>query len=229
VAAAPGLYTYYSSGAGPAAIVNQDDVINTPQLAAVPGSIILLFATGEGQTNPPGVTGQINNSSTLPAPVLAASLTIGGKDAHLYYAGAAPGFVAGAMQINAEVPLDVTPGPNVPVQLKIGNAVSQPNVTMAVLGPDGRMANVYYHNTGSTPVQLTLYATQAPSAATFTGPVQGGFSYAVELDSKNTYGNTAGIQVGNGPIHVLSQVCSFAAGPPASWLCTGSAQDPFGN
>jgi hypothetical protein len=68
----------------------------------------------------------------LAAPILPVSLTIGGKDARILYAGAAPGLVAGLMQINAIVPQDLTPGNAWPVVVRIGNDASRGAVTMSV-------------------------------------------------------------------------------------------------
>jgi uncharacterized protein (TIGR03437 family) len=225
VAAAPGIYTYYSSGAGPAAIVNQDGVLNTSQFSAVPGTYVVMFATGEGQTDPPGVTGKVNNTSPLPAPVQPVTLTIGGQNAQILYAGAAPGFVSGAMQINAIVP-NLAPGNNVPIVLRVGNTTS-PTVTMSITGPDSRQGKVYYLNNGSTAVQVSLYASQASPTPLTTVTVGAGYAYATQVDTRD-YGNIAGIQVGTSPVRVLSQVCSFV-GTPVIWSCKGSAQQPFGN
>ena len=91
------------------------------------GSTIVMFATGEGQTNPPGVDGQIANESlaNLPRPAGAFSLTIGGVPATYSYAGTAPESFAGFFQVDAQIPNSV-PGGNQPVILKIGNASSVP-------------------------------------------------------------------------------------------------------
>src|SRR5580704_13997178 len=73
------------------------------------GSTIVMFATGEGQTNPPGLDGQLA-TSPYPKPVLPVSVTVGGKPASLAYYGAAPGETAGLMQLNVVVPMDISPG-----------------------------------------------------------------------------------------------------------------------
>jgi uncharacterized protein (TIGR03437 family) len=128
-ATAPGLFMRNASGAG--AILNQDGSLNTPATPAAVGSTIVLFGTGEGQTSPPGVDGLLA-TAVFPKPNAAVSVTIGGVDAKVEYSGAAPLEVAGVFQINVDVPGAVTPGDAVPVIVKIGNSVSQKNLTVSV-------------------------------------------------------------------------------------------------
>jgi uncharacterized protein (TIGR03437 family) len=61
-------------------------------------------------------------------------VSIGGKQATVAYAGAAPGFVAGVLQVNARVPDDLAVSglALVPVVITVGAASSQANVTLAV-------------------------------------------------------------------------------------------------
>ncbi|GAF99109.1 unnamed protein product, partial [marine sediment metagenome] len=129
--AAPAVFTLDSSGRGPGAILNQDYSVNTPASRAAKGSIIQIFATGEGQTNPPGVDGKVAIGG-LPSPILLVSVTIGGLDAPVKYAGAAPGMVAGLIQVNAEVPGNVASGSAVPVVLTFGDNPSPRGVTVAI-------------------------------------------------------------------------------------------------
>jgi uncharacterized protein (TIGR03437 family) len=131
VSSAPELFTADSSGKGRAAAVNQDGSINTPATPAKIGSVISLFATGEGLTSPPGVDGKVA-TAPLPQPLLSVKVTIGGQTAEVQYAGGAPGEVAGVMQINVRIPSGVSG--NVPVVLQVGNTSSQPGVTIAVSG-----------------------------------------------------------------------------------------------
>jgi uncharacterized protein (TIGR03437 family) len=60
------------------------------------------------------------------------SVTIGDQPATVGYQGAAPGLVAGVVQINAQVPANVTPGPAVPVTISVAGAAGLNTVTMAV-------------------------------------------------------------------------------------------------
>lgn len=131
-ASGPGLFTANATGAGQGAILNQDDVTRNSAAAPAPrGSIVILWGTGEGVTDPPGVDGR-PAIGVLPAPLAPVSVTIGGLAATVEYAGAAPYLMPGVFQINAQVPQGVAPGNSVPVVVTIGGASSQAGVTMAV-------------------------------------------------------------------------------------------------
>lgn len=130
--AMPAIFTIDSSGVGPGAILNQDNSINSPLNPADRGSIVAIFATGTGQTNPPSVDGEISAGDLPgPAPLLPVSVQIGGKNADVIYSGAAPGLVAGVLQVNCRVPEDIAPG-LVSVFLTVGTASSPAGVAMAV-------------------------------------------------------------------------------------------------
>jgi uncharacterized protein (TIGR03437 family) len=130
-AAAPALFTIGSSGIGPAAVLNEDNSVNSPSNPAARGSIIQIYATGEGQTTPAGITGSVTHSATK-KPVLPAGVTIGGIDAQVMYAGSAPEAVSGLFQVNAMVPQSAQAGPAVPLVLKIGDSQSSSGVTIAI-------------------------------------------------------------------------------------------------
>jgi astacin len=128
---APALFTLNSSGTGQAAVLNQDYSLNSADNAAPRGSIIILYATGEGVSDPALADGALV-SGMLPRPRLPVQVRIGGRPAIVHYAGAAPGMVAGVLQVNAQVPEGLTVGPAVPISLVIGDAASPPRVTVAV-------------------------------------------------------------------------------------------------
>jgi uncharacterized protein (TIGR03437 family) len=108
-ATSPGLF----------AITNSDGSLNSKTNPAKPGSYMVLYGTGEGQTNPGGVDGSVANS-VYPKPVLPVLIQIGGQTANVLYAGAAPGFVAGVLQINVSIPAGLS-GASA-IQINIGNA-----------------------------------------------------------------------------------------------------------
>jgi len=128
-ASAPGIFTF-SAGAGLAIALNQNGSLNSLIEPARQASIVTLYATGEGLTNPASSDGR-PAAAPYPAPVLPVTLTIGGYPAQILFAGEAPGY-AGLLQINARIPGGFAPTGNVPVVLSVGTASSQPGVTIAV-------------------------------------------------------------------------------------------------
>jgi uncharacterized protein (TIGR03437 family) len=131
-ATAPALFTSDFSGKGQAAAFNEDNITrNGASAPAKLGSIVVLWATGEGITNPPGVDGR-PAVDVLPKPIAPVSVDIGGLPATVVYYGAAPYNIPGLFQINAQMSPNVQPGNAVPVHLKVGNATSMDGVTIAV-------------------------------------------------------------------------------------------------
>ena len=127
---APAIFTLGGNGAGRGAILNQDSTVNSPDNPAERGSIIVIYATGAGQTDPPGADGLIP-TTVLPKPVLPVSVQVGGAAALILYAGAAPDQISGVLQVNCRVPMASATGPAVPLVLTVGEATSPP-VTVAL-------------------------------------------------------------------------------------------------
>lgn len=82
--------------------VYADGSLNGEDQPAAPGDALVFYATGGGQTAPPGRTAA-PAEQPFPTPLADIELWIGGEQAVLDYAGAAPGFV-GLLQINARMP-----------------------------------------------------------------------------------------------------------------------------
>ncbi len=113
--AAPALFTS-GSGTGQAAAFNwfpdpTQMTLNSSTHPLIRGSYIELFATGNG-------TGNV-------------MVNIGGEAVTPKFSGWAPGF-AGLMQVNVQVPANLSQTGNVPITLSIGNATSPSGVTIAV-------------------------------------------------------------------------------------------------
>jgi uncharacterized protein (TIGR03437 family) len=104
--------------------------INTAENPVARGSVVVLFGTGQGKSNPDWAE-DVLGAKPLPLPVSQVTVTIGGQSADVLYAGAAPG-MAGIFSINARVPSGISPGSAVPVIVKIGSSISQTGVTLAV-------------------------------------------------------------------------------------------------
>lgn len=129
--AVPALFSALGMGSGQGAILNADGSVNSPDNPAAGGSLIVLFATGLGQTSPQGQDGHVT-AGTLLAPVLPPSVWIGGLPAEVQYAGSAPGIIEGVFQLNVLVPQTVPTGPAISVSLGVENAVSPNGITLAV-------------------------------------------------------------------------------------------------
>jgi uncharacterized protein (TIGR03437 family) len=112
----PAVFTANSSGSGPAALLTY------------PGRIFVFYVTGMGTTTPASTDGSLNS---LPLAALNAkvSVRVGGVDAVVQYAGPAPGLIAGAVQINIQVPDTVPSGSAALLVVADGNP-SQPGVTI---------------------------------------------------------------------------------------------------
>jgi uncharacterized protein (TIGR03437 family) len=130
-AASPAVFSLDGSGGGPGAILNHDLTINTDNNEAPRGTFVVLYATGFGLTNPASENGLITGS-TLSQPNLDVSVTIEGVPAKVLYVGAAPGLVAGMIQINVVVPDTAWVAPFDQVVVKVGDFVSPSAVTVAV-------------------------------------------------------------------------------------------------
>jgi len=133
-AATPAVFSLDSTGVGPGAILNQDTSTNSTGNPAARDSVIAIYCTGGGVTTP--ATTPEGLVIGIPPQVLAQSsavtVTIGGVDAPVQYAGAVPGTIAGLTQINVKVPATLTPALALPVIVKIGNFSSTNGVTVAV-------------------------------------------------------------------------------------------------
>ena len=98
------LFTLSGTGTGPAAAINQDGTVNSPQHPAYPGSRVMLFGTGGGATNPPSIAGEITPAEIrkLVGPTSVFAPGVGFLTVE--FAGAAPGLAAGVTQINVVLP-----------------------------------------------------------------------------------------------------------------------------
>lgn len=130
VATSPGIFTVSATGSGAAVAFSEDGTLNTSDAPSAKDSIVVLYATGEGETIPAGTDGK-PAADVYPKPRADVTLTIGGQIAEVLYAGAAPNLTAGLMQINARIPRGIPSG-NVSVVLSVGGATSRGDVTLAV-------------------------------------------------------------------------------------------------
>ena len=127
----PGVFTSPAGGSGQGAVLNQNNSANSPANPAAIGSVLQVFATGAGQTDPAGVDGQLAGDDPS-IPVATVTAQIAGVDAPVEYAGSSSGLVAGVLQVNVQIPPGVPTGDAVPLTLKIGGNFSQQGVTVAI-------------------------------------------------------------------------------------------------
>lgn len=130
--AAVELFTLDASGVGPSAAFNQDSTLNTQDNPAPVGSIVVLYGTGIGATNPASVTGA--TAALVPPfaqPLLRTTARIGGNPCEVLYSGAAPGLINGAAQFNLRVPPGLQAGVQ-PVEIALDSFRSTSSATIWV-------------------------------------------------------------------------------------------------
>jgi uncharacterized protein (TIGR03437 family) len=134
-ARAPGIYTLNSQGFGQTASINQNGTFNgtgaNGTTYASPDTVVLIYATGGGQTSPASVTGSVTPNNGTLYKVPNATATVGGQPAVVEFAGGAPGLVAGVIQLNVHLPKGVT-GDSLPVVISIDGIASP------LTGPTGQ-------------------------------------------------------------------------------------------
>ena len=105
------MVTMTAPGVFPSAI---DNATGLPVSSAVPGNVLLLFMTGDGDVTPFLTTGAtpsstITNVAQLPKPRLPVAVTVGGVPAQVLFAGI-PSGLAGVTQIDIIAPSNVPAG-----------------------------------------------------------------------------------------------------------------------
>jgi len=129
-ATAPGFFTANSSGRGGGAFLNSDGSLNTEANPAERGSIVVLYATGLGAMRPAMNDGELA-APPYAQPIAPYKVRIAERECEVVYGGAAPGLVAGLVQLNVRVPADIAPGV-VPVSLEADGVISPRTVSVAV-------------------------------------------------------------------------------------------------
>jgi uncharacterized protein (TIGR03437 family) len=127
----PAFFTANATGRGPAAVVNQDGTINSATNPAPPGTVVSFFLTGEGETQPAGVTGSVMGTNGT-RPKLPVAVTVNDSKLTLTYVGEAPGLVSGVLQVNAILPQSLPFGGALRAQVQVGDATSPEGTTVAV-------------------------------------------------------------------------------------------------
>jgi len=95
----------------------------TPSAPAKLGDVLVFYCAGLGVTNPPLADGVASPANPTAQPVAPVTVTIGGQNATVVYAGLVAGLV-GLYQVNVNMPAGVTPGNAVPVLLNVAGQTS---------------------------------------------------------------------------------------------------------
>jgi uncharacterized protein (TIGR03118 family) len=128
---APALFTANSSGTGQVLAFNSDGTINSDSNPAAAGSLVTLYATGEGVTNPAGKDGVVAAADGAGVPVAPVSVLVATQPAAVKSAGSASGMVSGIMKVQATIPPTVPAGP-APIFLIVGTSQSPRDVFISV-------------------------------------------------------------------------------------------------
>ncbi len=140
---APGIYTFSATGAGQAAVLNQNGTYNGPSAGlvingqtigttpAAAGQVISVYMTGGGQTSPTSTTGTVTPVGTLYKIPGTVTATINGVPATVTFAGDAPALVTGVVQVNILIPPGVS-GNGLSLAVTINGSTSVVGPTIAV-------------------------------------------------------------------------------------------------
>jgi uncharacterized protein (TIGR03437 family) len=109
-------------------VTNSDGTLNSPSNPASRGDFVSIYGTGGGVMNPAGVDGAMWPLSPLASLTLPVSVTVGGANAGVIYAGSAPTLLSGFFQVNVGVPTNAAPSNTSQVVVSIGSA----NTTVAI-------------------------------------------------------------------------------------------------
>ncbi len=118
--AQPGIFLPEGGGA----VLDAQSRLVNAENPAQRGTVLQIFATGLGETDPPGQTGE--GAPSFSRVLLPVTVTVGGVEASVVYQGLAPGFV-GLYQVNAVLPTTVTPGDNEEVVILQNGIASNPD------------------------------------------------------------------------------------------------------
>jgi len=194
---------WFADTSGAIVVKASDNSIVGASNPAQPGEIILIYATGLGQTTPAIATGALASATSLAntAPV---TVSIGGQAAGSIYSVAAPGF-AGLSQIAVRVPSGVAG--TVPVTLRSGSNVSAAaNVVTGVrkgaqIDPQIQAVLAQLQALGPKPIQ-TLTPAEARVQPSFADAVKSLLQAQGKSSTPETVANVQDMTVpgGAGPI-----------------------------
>lgn len=213
--AAPGIFTIDLSGKNQAIALNSDFSLNADfdrlpgSRPEAGGSVVVIYATGAGATNPLVADGQAAPGSPLARATGATTVTIGGIAADVQFSGLAPGFV-GLWQINAVIPASLPTNINTPLLVSLkGNPSLQTTLAVANKNEFGAVTGSVFNaatGAGLAGAGITLQPTGAGKTRTATTNARG--QYGLYVINPGNYNLSA---AANGFITV-SQAATLTGG-----------------
>lgn len=119
---APGVFTNTVTGE-PIVQRHPDGALISAQNPAKPGDVLIIFATGMGGLDNPPTTGEAALASPLATATTLPTVTIGGVEVTVLFAGLTPGF-AGLAQINLQLPEGLPQGEPLTLMVQFGDGTS---------------------------------------------------------------------------------------------------------
>lgn len=121
---APGVFTYASAaGTIDPVAVHPDGSVVTAANPALPGEVLVVYATGFGALDNPPATGAGTPDSPYARPKDPVTVTLGGANVEVLFAGLTPRYV-GLAQLNLRLPATLPEGSPLPLVVEIGATVS---------------------------------------------------------------------------------------------------------
>ncbi|MGH9721306.1 MAG: hypothetical protein ACRD8O_13910 [Bryobacteraceae bacterium] len=133
VPATPGLFTEQGEKDGLALALNESGSLHSVANPAERGSVVQLFGTGFGDLANNLATGDFFSLTAPVSHIRDVTVTIGGRQAVVEFAGGATGLIAGTTQLNVRVPEALSPGAH-PVIVEVAGQLepSTQRVTLQV-------------------------------------------------------------------------------------------------
>lgn len=173
--AAPGIFTIDASGMRQAVALNEDFSRNA-DFGRLPGArpeatgkIVVIYATGIGNTNPLVADGQAAPGNPLALATGTTEIIIGGQPAQVQFSGLAPGFV-GLWQINVTLPANLPTNVNTPLLVTLkGRQSLQTTLAVANSNEFGAVTGTVVNAATGAPLSganLTLQGSNGTRTAT---------------------------------------------------------------
>ena len=132
ISSQPGVFTQSANGQGIGVVVIAHADGSWVEVgganSAKAGDTLVVYCTGLGDVSPRVIAGLPVPPSPLSNTIDPVTLTIGGKNVPIFFAGPTPGFT-GLYQVNATVPGGIAPSPQAPLVLSQGG---RPSATVTI-------------------------------------------------------------------------------------------------